>query len=45
MDITRAAHYIRQAAIGLSMLTRRRGCPRDIKPATFLVDRTGISKS
>src|SRR5260370_1667477 len=45
MDITRAAHYMRQAAIGLqhahetALLVHR-----DVKPANILVDRSGIVK-
>lgn len=45
MDITRAAHYIRQAAIGLQHAHQTAGLVhRDIKPGNVLVDRTGIVK-
>ena len=45
LDVTRASHYIRQAALGLqhahetALLVHR-----DIKPANILVDRSGIVK-
>jgi eukaryotic-like serine/threonine-protein kinase len=45
LDVTRAAHYIRQSALGLqhahetALLVHR-----DIKPANILVDRSGIVK-
>jgi serine/threonine protein kinase len=45
MDITRAVHYIRQAAIGLQHAHQAAGLVhRDIKPGNVLVDRTGIVK-
>jgi serine/threonine protein kinase len=45
MDITRAAHYIRQAAIGLQHAHQTAGLVhRDVKPGNVLVDRTGIVK-
>src|SRR6266478_4330511 len=45
MDITRAAHYIRQAAIGLQHAHQTAGLVhRDVKPGNILVDRNGIVK-
>jgi serine/threonine protein kinase len=44
MDVTRTAHYFRQAALGLQYLYERGIVHRDIKPADILVDRTGIVK-
>src|SRR5215471_17957199 len=44
MDITRAAHYIRQAAIGLQHAHIEGLVHRDIKPGNILVDRSGIVK-
>lgn len=45
MDVTRAAHYIRQAAIGLQHAHQTAGLVhRDIKPGNLLVDRTGTVK-
>jgi serine/threonine protein kinase len=45
LDITRAAHYIRQSAIGLQHAHQTAGLiHRDIKPGNILVDRNGIVK-
>jgi len=45
MDITRAAHYIRQAAVGLQHAHEAaRLVHRDIKPGNLLVDRQGVLK-
>jgi serine/threonine protein kinase len=44
MDVTRAAHYIRQAALGLQHVYQRGVVHRDIKPADILVDRRGAVK-
>lgn len=44
MDITRACHYIRQAAIGLEHAHLAGLVHRDIKPGNILVDRTGVVK-
>lgn len=45
MDITRAAHYIQQAAIGLQHAHQIAGLVhRDIKPGNVLVDRNGVVK-
>ncbi len=45
MDVTRAAHYMRQAALGLQHAHETAGLVhRDIKPADILVDRSGIVK-
>jgi serine/threonine protein kinase len=41
MDVTRAAHYIRQAALGLQHVYQRGVVHRDIKPGDILVDRAG----
>src|SRR5215475_9455325 len=45
MDITRACHYIRQAALGLQHAHEAANLVhRDIKPGNILVDRNGIVK-
>jgi serine/threonine protein kinase len=44
MDCTRAAHYIRQAALGLQHAHERGLIHRDIKPGNLLLDRQGIVK-
>src|SRR5260370_2315097 len=45
MDTTRAAHYMRQAAIGLQHAHQTAGLVhRDVKPGNILVDRSGIVK-
>src|SRR4029079_3899101 len=44
MDVTRAAHYIRQAALGLQHAHEAGLGHRDIKPGNLLVDRGGTIK-
>jgi serine/threonine protein kinase len=44
MDVTRAAHYIRQAALGLHQAHLGGLVHRDIKPANLLLDRQGVVK-
>lgn len=45
MDVTRAAHYLSQAAIGLQHAHQTAGLVhRDIKPGNILVDRNGVVK-
>ena len=45
LDVTRAAHYIRQAALGIQHAHEAAGLVhRDIKPGNILVDRNGIVK-
>jgi len=44
LDVNRAAHYIRQAAIGLQYASEQGMVHRDIKPGNLLVDRSGAVK-
>jgi hypothetical protein len=44
MDMSRAAHYIRQAAVGLQHLHQAGLIHRDVKPGNLLLDRQGIVK-
>lgn len=44
LSILRAAHYIRQAAIGLQHAHENKLVHRDIKPGNLLVDRAGVVK-
>src|SRR5205807_6745422 len=44
MNVNRAAHYIRQAALGLQHSHERGLVHRDIKPGNLLLDRQGVVK-
>jgi serine/threonine protein kinase len=44
MDVTRAAHYIRQAALGLHQAHLAGLVHRDVKPGNLLLDRQGVVK-
>jgi serine/threonine protein kinase len=44
MDISRAAHYVKQAAAGLQYAHERNLVHRDIKPGNLLVNRKGTLK-
>ncbi len=44
MSVLRAAHYIRQAALGLQHSHERGLVHRDIKPGNLLLDRQGVIK-
>ncbi|OAI55098.1 hypothetical protein AYO44_02870 [Planctomycetaceae bacterium SCGC AG-212-F19] len=44
MDTTRAAHYIRQAALGLQHAHEAGMVHRDIKPSNLILDRAGTLK-
>ena len=44
MDATRAAHYVRQAALGLHNAHLADLVHRDVKPANLMLDRQGVVK-
>ncbi len=44
MDVTRAAHYVRQAALGLHHAHLAGLVHRNVKPSNLLVDRQGVVK-
>ena len=44
MDVTRAAHYVRQAALGLQHAYEAGLVHRDVKPGNLLLERTGTVK-
>jgi tRNA A-37 threonylcarbamoyl transferase component Bud32 len=44
MDLRRAVHYVRQAALGLDYAFRNHLIHRDIKPGNILIDRKGTAK-